>query len=530
VAATLKTTGPDSVVAADFDGDGAVDLVIGVSSTQSLLVFAGRGDGSFALRGQYRVGDFPISGAVADYNGDGKLDLAFANINDNMVSILAGRSDGTFDPPVHYGAGKGAAAIVAGDFDGDGRIDLATTTFWFDGVAVLMNMCTAPPAVPDLVVAKSHAGNFRRGQRGATYAVTVTNSASAATAGSVTAVDTLPAGLVATAIGGTGWSCDLGAMRCTRSDSLTGGSSYPPIVVTVDVAENAPDTLINQVTVSGGGQTNPSNDSASDPTVIDAATMVPAIRALSPETVCQGSPAFDLAIDGSGFVKGAIAQINGSARTTTFVSSEQLTAAVPASDTTTPRELSVRVGNPDGSVSDPRPLVVASDTMPPTVTAPPAATIMQSMCPAPGAGGATAATSPQLGAFLAGASAADNCSGPPSKLVSQMDGNDITDTTVFRAGSSNVTFRFRDNAGNVGAASSTVTVRLYADLNLDKAVDAVDFVLLANELVGNVTAGLEPAPAPAMSADLNRDSAVDAVDFVIQANYLAGNVTCVPVR
>ena len=123
--------------------------------------------------------------------------------------------------------------------------------------------------LPDLTIAKSHAGNFTQGQVGATYTLTATNSGAAATNGStVTVTDTLPAGLTATAISGTGWVCVLGTLTCTRSDVLAAGASYSPITVTVNVANNAAASVTNTASVSGGGQNNTSNDSASDNTTV----------------------------------------------------------------------------------------------------------------------------------------------------------------------------------------------------------------------------------------------------------------------
>ena len=40
--------------------------------------------------------------------------------------------------------------------------------------------------VPDLTITKTHVGNFTQGQTGATYTITVTNSGTAATSGTVT--------------------------------------------------------------------------------------------------------------------------------------------------------------------------------------------------------------------------------------------------------------------------------------------------------------------------------------------------------
>ena len=54
----------------------------------------------------------------------------------------------------------------------------------------------------------------------------------------MTVTDTLPGGLTATAIGGTGWTCTLTPLACTRSDGLDAGASYPAITVTVSVANS----------------------------------------------------------------------------------------------------------------------------------------------------------------------------------------------------------------------------------------------------------------------------------------------------
>ena len=47
-------------------------------------------------------------------------------------------------------------------------------------------------AGPDLVITKTHAGNFSQGQTGATYTITVNNVGGATTIGAITVTDTLP--------------------------------------------------------------------------------------------------------------------------------------------------------------------------------------------------------------------------------------------------------------------------------------------------------------------------------------------------
>jgi uncharacterized repeat protein (TIGR01451 family) len=123
----------------------------------------------------------------------------------------------------------------------------------------------------------SHAGNFTQGDTNDTYTITVMNMGTAATAGQVSVVDVLPAGITATAITGTGWTRNLATRTCTRSDVLAAGYSYPPITVTVSVAANALSTVTNSVQVAGGGDTSPANNAATDVTTIVPAAAPTAI-------------------------------------------------------------------------------------------------------------------------------------------------------------------------------------------------------------------------------------------------------------
>ena len=164
------------------------------------------------------------------------------------------------------------------------------------------NDVTSVNTPPDLTVAKSHTGNFTQGQTGATYTITVTNSGGTPTSGTVTMTDTLPAGLTATAIGGSGWTCTLGTLTCTRSDALALSTSYPAITLTVDVANNAAGSLTSTATVSGGGEANTGNDTASDPTAIN---QLPDLTVAKSHTgiVTQGQPGslYTITVSNSGF-------------------------------------------------------------------------------------------------------------------------------------------------------------------------------------------------------------------------------------
>jgi uncharacterized repeat protein (TIGR01451 family) len=151
-------------------------------------------------------------------------------------------------------------AIVSNPSDTNAANDTAT-----DPTTVTVT----PAAAPDVAIAKSHSGNATLGQTGFAYTITVSNVGNGSSSGIVTVTDILPAKLTATAIGGPGWTCSLGAApSCTRSDALAPGATYPAITLTVNVASDAPATITNTATVSGGGDANPANNTATDQTTI----------------------------------------------------------------------------------------------------------------------------------------------------------------------------------------------------------------------------------------------------------------------
>jgi len=75
---------------------------------------------------------------------------------------------------------------------------------------------------------------------------------------------------------------------------------------------------------------------------------------LVPTATAPGGPSFKLTINGTGFVSGSVVNWNGTALTTTFVSSSQLTAMVPASNIATASAASITVSSPSpgGGISN----------------------------------------------------------------------------------------------------------------------------------------------------------------------------------
>ena len=126
-----------------------------------------------------------------------------------------------------------------------------------------------PVAGSDLTLAKARTGSgiLLPGQP-VTFAVRVTNVGASPTSGTVTVTETPPAGLTVTALSGTGWTCTVATRTCTRADALAPSTSYPDISVTATIAADALGTVVNGVEVSGGGDSNPGNNTGTAPITI----------------------------------------------------------------------------------------------------------------------------------------------------------------------------------------------------------------------------------------------------------------------
>ncbi|HTW56622.1 MAG TPA: VCBS repeat-containing protein [Terriglobales bacterium] len=131
-----------SVATGDFNGDGIPDVVAGQidnHGSTGVVVYLGKGDGTFYPGVSY--GDSFDLGyvAVADFNGDGKLDIAATDPASGVVNIFLGNGDGTFSIGLPFSTGgSGPQNIVTGDFNHDGKIDIAVANEETGNVAVLL--------------------------------------------------------------------------------------------------------------------------------------------------------------------------------------------------------------------------------------------------------------------------------------------------------------------------------------------------------------------------------------------------------
>jgi len=133
-------------------------------------------------------------------------------------------------------------------------------------------------------------------------------------------------------------------------------TSYAPATDTYTNAPPAPTSRIYMgvVTINGrlyavGGTTQGPYASYYAVATLECFTPAPVpfiSQPLVPAATAPGGPGFTLTVNGAGFVSGSVVNWNGSALATTFVNSDQLTAAVPASQIAAAGTAWITVSNP----------------------------------------------------------------------------------------------------------------------------------------------------------------------------------------
>lgn len=129
---------------ADFNHDGKADLAFqvcqGCEIPPPLLIYLGKGDGTFETPMSYTWNGLAQSGVIADVNDDGITDIVMLSYAEGadmpIAAVFLGKGDGTFQAPSYVQdiwAGQ-PNQIHAADLNGDGKTDLAITDWWQNSV------------------------------------------------------------------------------------------------------------------------------------------------------------------------------------------------------------------------------------------------------------------------------------------------------------------------------------------------------------------------------------------------------------
>jgi uncharacterized repeat protein (TIGR01451 family) len=175
-----------------------------------------------------------------------------------------------------------------------------------------------------------------------TYTITVTNNGPNGTT-NATVTDALPAGVTYVSATTSHGTCSGTSTVTCNLGTMNNGSTATISLVVTTTAANAALTNTASVT-SDSTDSTPANNTATASTVVN--NPVPAISSLSPSSAAPGGAAFTLTVNGINFVSNSTVQWKSANRTTTFVSSTQLTAAILSADIATVGTAGITVTNP----------------------------------------------------------------------------------------------------------------------------------------------------------------------------------------
>jgi hypothetical protein len=179
----LPTESATSIVAADFDGDGAVDLFVPHRDGGQSIILWNDGKGHFPT--STKVGPAAAwirMGSAGDFDGDGRLDLAFIDEKKQAAFVIYNRGNRQFGEPEQLpGPPRPPYALAATDLNRDGRPDIVVgyvempgsvyyntgphsfhEVRWNDGKGTVYGLAFADfngDGWPDIVSARSDAPN-----------------------------------------------------------------------------------------------------------------------------------------------------------------------------------------------------------------------------------------------------------------------------------------------------------------------------------------------------------------------------------
>ena len=136
---------PNDIAIADFNHDGHLDLAIANHTVPQFTLLLGDGKGGFhpAPGSPFTILTKPHSHgiAAADFNGDGNIDVAIESWAEDKVTVVLGDGKGSFATPgTQYAVGRHPyERLRAADMDGDGRPDIVTANFEGANITVLLS-------------------------------------------------------------------------------------------------------------------------------------------------------------------------------------------------------------------------------------------------------------------------------------------------------------------------------------------------------------------------------------------------------
>lgn len=241
-----------------------------------------------------------------------------------------------------------------------------------------------------------------------------------------------------------------------RATTYLSGTQLQTQIASTDLAAQGTASVTVFTPAPGGGSSNTLNFTITAP----ANNPVPVVTALNPATRSANSGAFTLTVNGSNFAPSAVVRWNGSSRTTTYVSANQVQAQINAADIAATGTANVTVFNPapGGGTSGTIPFTVTAATNPvPTLT---------SIAPASATAGASAFTLTVNGSnFVSGSVVRWNGSNRTTSFVSATTLTAAISAADIAASGSNTVTVFTATPGGGTSAGQTFIVNTPSQVN-----------------------------------------------------------------
>jgi len=144
-------TYPTDVAAADFDGDGWLDIAVSHYGNLSMSLFKNQSNVGFpSLGSRQTYSQEARNVSTEDLNGDGKVDLIVGRYGGagGAISIAENTTSGngnfSFAPSINFPAGTYETWAAAADLDGDGRPELLSANTTTYAISVYKNIVGDP--------------------------------------------------------------------------------------------------------------------------------------------------------------------------------------------------------------------------------------------------------------------------------------------------------------------------------------------------------------------------------------------------
>lgn len=137
--------GPFALFAGDLDGDKRVDLATADMGDNSITILLNQGGKNFAKKESFPLPGTPYAITGADLDGDGDIDLVVGYVqltgkeNPSAVMVFENQGQGSFKPQASHPVSLEPRSILVADLNDDGRPDIVTANKGGGGISLLFN-------------------------------------------------------------------------------------------------------------------------------------------------------------------------------------------------------------------------------------------------------------------------------------------------------------------------------------------------------------------------------------------------------